>query len=158
MRLQTISPEILAIVDVAGNGQAIGYSQLDGIHRRFHCITTYSTGDARTMEHGSIRQHLIPFHHTPLQGIERRILAVIDHTRIAHRHSFLEIISSETVATMHHMRNIQTILPEVHQCCLTHLTVWHTGNILDIITQISQRNSCICLTATIVAKHTMPLE
>ena len=49
------------------------------------------------LEYGCICQYLIPFHHALLQGIERRILAVIDHTRIAHRHSFLEIIRYQPI-------------------------------------------------------------
>ena len=158
VRFQAISPEILAIVDIAGYGQAISHSQLDGIHGRFHGITADGTGDARTMEYGCICQYLIPFHHALLQGIERRILAVIDHARIAHCHSLLEIISSKTVATTHHMRNIQTILSEVHQRSLSHLAIRQAGNILHVIAQISQRDGRICLTATIVSKHTVTLE
>ena len=85
------------------------------------------------MEYGSISQHLFPFHHSALQRIERRILAVVNHTGIAHSYSFFEIISSETFAATHNMRNIQTVLSEMHQRCLTHLTIWHTGYILYII-------------------------
>ena len=85
------------------------------------------------MEYGSISQHLFPFHHSALQRIERRILAVVNHTGIAHSYSFLEIISSETFTATHNMRNIQTVLSEMHQRRLTHLTVWHTGYILYII-------------------------
>ena len=32
MRLQTISPEILTVIDVAGNGQPVRNSKFDGIH------------------------------------------------------------------------------------------------------------------------------
>ena len=110
------------------------------------------------MEYGGILQHPVPLHHASLQSIERGILAVIDHTGVAHSHRFLEIISAQAIATTHHMLHIQTELSQMHQGCLAYLTVRHSGNILHVIAQVSQRDSGICLTASIIAIHAMTLE
>ena len=85
------------------------------------------------MEHGSIFQDLVPLYHASLQCIERRILAVIDHTGVAHRHSLLEIISAESFAATHHMFHIQTELSQMHQGSITNLAIRQTSDILYLI-------------------------
>ena len=158
MRFQSVSPKILTVVDIADNGQAIRYRQFDGIHGRFHRITADGTSNTWAMEYSRISQDLIPFHHIPFQWIKRRILAVINHAGITHRHGFLKIISTQTFSATYHMRNIQTILSEMHQRSFSHFTIRHTGDIFYVVSQISQRDSDIRLTASIIAFHATALE
>ena len=85
------------------------------------------------MEDACIFKHLVPFDHSALEGIERRVLAVVHNTGVAHGHSFLEIVGTKTVASFYYMRNIEIIFAKMHKSCITQRTIRHTGNILHII-------------------------
>ena len=135
MRVGTIIPQILAIIDVARDCQPHLLGYLHSLHRCVGRTLRERTGDATAMENTCIVEHFAPRNHARLHGIECRILTVIDHTRVAHGRSILEIITSQPVSATANMTEIQSVAMQVHTAGTPHGIVGNTRHILNIVAQ-----------------------
>ena len=157
LRFLAVFPEVLAVVDVARDGQAHFPGDGDRFSAYGGRVGAHRGRDARPVEPRSTVEEAAPVYHPRAEGVEGRVGTVVDDVGGAHGCGLLHIIKSQPLAAAEDAVGSDAVAAQVVEAGIGHAVLGQAGDEFAAEPEIGQRNGHVGFAAAVAGAEQVGL-
>ena len=157
LRLLAVFPEVLAVVDVARDGQSRRVRRRNRLGAHGRRAGAHRGRNPRPVEPRGAAEDSVPVDHPRLQGVEGRVGAVVYDVRRAHRGGLLHVVNPEPLAAAQDGVRPYAVAAQVVDAGVGHPVVRQAGDEFALQAVVGQRYGDVGLASAVAGAEEVRL-